>query len=497
VALAALAVCAGSLWSRLGPDHATTSLAQVGFDPRRLAHPFDYWNAVGCWSAMTVALLLALSAHARSALARGATLAGVCVAVTTAYLTYSRTTAAAVALAAVAAVACSRHRWRAALHAVVAGAGSLAVILAVRGAPAVADGTGTAGSGTIVAVLAAAMAACVGAAVATRADRLDRLRVPPRVTRGALALGLAGLAAVAVVLGPDAWDSFRSTTVVTSDDPAARLTSLAGERRLLWDDALGAFADHPLGGTGAGTFEFTWNRDPRRSEKAIDAHSLYLEALAETGLVGALLVVLALGALLTGAVRALARAPDGPAAGAAGAATAAFAVFCLFAGVDWMWESTAVVVLALVLAVLAQAGGAREAGRLELPRRFAVPAVAAIAVVVQLPSLGAAVALKSSQAAARRGDLREAYASASQAVAVQPWSAVGWLQRAQVLERGNQLEPAIEDARTATRREPDNWATWLVVARIEAKRGRTAQAVAATRRARRLNPASPAFRTAP
>ncbi|MGG7383030.1 hypothetical protein ACQ7B2_31280, partial [Escherichia coli] len=68
-----------------------------------------------------------------------------------------------------------------------------------------------------------------------------------------------------------------------------------------------------------------------------DAHSLYLELLAETGLPGALLVVVALGAMLVAAVRAPFRQRDAPSAGAGAGCAAALLVFCITAGVDWMW----------------------------------------------------------------------------------------------------------------------------------------------------------------
>ena len=109
----------------------------------------------------------------------------------------------------------------------------------------------------------------------------------------------------------------------------------------------------PSSGSGAGTFEFEWNRSPRWTHTVRDAHSVYLEALAETGLPGALLVVIALGALLVGGARCAFPAIVAVAAGAAAGCAGAFVVFVIAAGVDWMWESTAVTLLALACGMLA------------------------------------------------------------------------------------------------------------------------------------------------
>jgi O-Antigen ligase len=501
VTIAALAVCALALVSRLAPGLVASPLAQLGYDPRRLSYPFNYWNGVGCWSAMTVALALGASLYVRPAWLRGLALGGTCLAVTCAYLTYSRTAAATVVLAAAAVVVLAPARWRAALHVLAALAGSALVIAVVRGQPAIAEGSGTAGAGAVVVALAAVLAAAVALAVATRGERLDAIRLPRRVRRGALAATGVVVLALAVVAGPGlaqgAWDSFRGGEAPRSQDPARRLTSLGGERRLIWDVALDAFRAEPLRGIGAGTFEFAWDRSPDRTEAAVDAHSLYLEALAELGLPGALLVVLALGALLVGAVRGALRTDDPGAATARAGAAAALLVFCAFAGVDWMWESTAVAVLALVLAGLATAPSrAKSLARTPVGRRLVVLLLALVPLAAQLPGVGAADAISDSRGAAAAGRLREAYSDASRAVAVEPWSAEGWLQRALVLERGGRLPEAAADARAAAEREALNWSPWLVLARVEAKRGRWPAALSAARRARRLNPRSPVFAAA-
>ncbi len=79
----------------------------------------------------------------------------------------------------------------------------------------------------------------------------------------------------------------------------------AGDRKLMAADALHMWADHPLLGVGLGDFETAY--PPYQSlttDMWIDhAHNDYAEAAAETGLVGALLILSSLGLFLLLAFR--------------------------------------------------------------------------------------------------------------------------------------------------------------------------------------------------
>ncbi len=67
VATAAFAVVGVAVLSRLAPSMFPDALDVAGRFTRsdRLTFPLDYWNAVGAWGAMTVAVGIAWSAHAR------------------------------------------------------------------------------------------------------------------------------------------------------------------------------------------------------------------------------------------------------------------------------------------------------------------------------------------------------------------------------------------------------------------------------------------------
>ena len=118
-----------------------------------------------------------------------------------------------------------------------------------------------------------------------------------------------------------------------ADDAAARL----GERPWYWHVAWGEVAAAPVVGRGAGTFELAWLEEQPVPIFVRDAHSLYLETLAELGLVGLGLLVLALVPALVGASR-----------GASPAAAAAYVAFLVHAGLDWDWEMPAVTAAGLL-----------------------------------------------------------------------------------------------------------------------------------------------------
>ena len=94
-------------------------------------------------------------------------------------------------------------------------------------------------------------------------------------------------------------------------DPARVLRSNSGNRWVWWREAAGAFSDEPLRGWGAGSFPLVHRRYRENDLPVRQAHSVPLQFLAETGLVGALLALGGLGLLGWAAVARL-RPGDGP-----------------------------------------------------------------------------------------------------------------------------------------------------------------------------------------
>jgi len=128
-----------------------------------------------------------------------------------------------------------------------------------------------------------------------------------------------------------------------ADDMAARG---GGNRPWYWHVAWQEASEFPVAGRGAGTFELAWLQRQPIEESVLDAHSLYLETLAELGLVGLGLLALAFAPPLVAAFR-----------GTSAAAAAGYVAFLFHAGVDWDWEMPAVTVAGLLCgaAILCQA----------------------------------------------------------------------------------------------------------------------------------------------
>ena len=496
------AVCVLAVTSRLAPDwFPADAVREVYTETNRLNYPLNYWNAIAAWAAVTVALALPISAHARNPFARAGALAIVPVAVVVAYLTYSRGGALGIGFAAVLALALGRHRLVTLLHLVPAAAASALAIGAVRGEEAIAQATGTEGAGRVATVLFLGALVCAVAAALTSTGGVDeRLRIPARLGRPAAAVAALAVVVVGVVALPgpasEAWDEFRNEKQVTgtSDDPAARLTNLNGGRYEHYVTALDAFESEPLKGIGAGSFEFFWNRRSDQEGFIRDAHSLYLETLAELGVVGtALLLALLIGLLLAAAL-ALRHASNGFERGVSAAALAGLLVSLLHAGFEWIWEATA---SSVVLLLLAAAGAAalhgERAGPPAIGWRIGGTLVAVCAVLVQLPPLVSTSKVRESQAAVLAGDERAAAGAVQDAIAAEPWAATPYVQRALLAERAGLLGAALRDVDRAQEREPTNWRHPLLRARILAEQGRPRPALEAYREAKRLRPRSGRF----
>lgn len=487
----ALTVCLLALVSRLAPSAFPTDWAAQTFRADRLDYPFGYWNAIGAWAAMSAALALARSVHETSRPIRALSLGLVPVACVVAYLTYSRTAVAAVALALVLVLAMSRNRGTALIHAAAAAAGTGLAILAIRGAPQIANATGTAGVGPVVGALVFALGLGAVVAVLTAIRRTDDWRLSPRIGRPLGAAAAVMVILAAGVYGPHlasrAWHSFRNTGVTNAGaSNTSRLTNLSGTRYNLWSVALDGFTAHPSSGVGAGSYQLLWNRRQADTESVRNAHSLWLENMAELGIPGLALILILCGSALTVAIVARRRSNRRITAGASTALLCVFAVYLLSASVDWMWQSTAVTVFALagVAVLAARLSGPRPAWR--RPVRAGITALALVAGLVQIPGLISTIELRRSQAAARGGDPAQALAWANEAVGAEPWAASPYEQRALVLESDGQLASAAANERQAVTREPTNYVHWLLLSRIETERGRYTLALADYERARRL-----------
>ncbi len=492
-AAAAAFITLAALTRRLFPGTFGDDVIAEAFGSNRLSYPLGYWNAVGAWAGMTSALCLAWSAHARFWLWRGAALAVVPAAITVSYLTYSRASLGGTALGLIILFCASRNRVTLTAHAAVAAGFGVTAINAVRNAPEIAQATGGGGTGGIAAILLAGAAVAVLVGAATRRFGADDLRLGARQGRIAFTVAgvvaVVGLAGAAVTVGPDAWDQFKDTSSTRSDiDPSQRLRSLNGSRYDIWRVTLNEAQDNLVKGTGAGTWEYTWNQRGTSEEFARDGHSLYLEPLSELGIPGLLCVLLLVAAAAWALLLALLRATGESERGALAGATAACGAFFFGAGVDWLWESTAVAVLALVLlgATIASTGAA--AVRPRLAARIALAGAALALCLLQLPALVSTSEIRESQQAFATGDVSTALAHANDAIETEPWASAPYVQRALIRERTGDYAAAAVDLRHAAARSPEDWRIPLVTARVLARQGDAEAAIRAYRRAQSLRP---------
>ncbi len=175
--------------------------------------------------------------------------------------------------------------------------------------------------------VAVVVGACMVGAALLRAALLlaDRtiarsalVRSPPRRT---VRIGIGGGAAVlvlalAIALGAVGfahreYDKFiHGTHESHRTQTRDRLTDPANDGRLpLWRAALDIYRSQKLRGTGAGTYQQYYPRYRTERSYVVDAHSLYLQSLAELGIVGfvpILVVVLGILGGLASRIRAIA-----------------------------------------------------------------------------------------------------------------------------------------------------------------------------------------------
>lgn len=350
VLLAIVAIAVVGLTTRLSPG---TLVVEPGRAGARLAYPLTYWNAESVLFALGVVLALHLASGEQEPIAvRVLAGAALPVLVVAGYFPFSRGGVATAVIGIVAYAVLARPRRLVATLAT-AGPAVAATVATAYDADALATVGFAHGHGpsqghhvAVVLALCVAGAALARLAILPLERRLDGWRPTPALRRRAL-LAAAAAAALALAVGAVAIDApararaqyhafVRGNVVQESGDLRSRLASSGNNGRIaLWRVSLKTFGDHPAHGSGAGTFDLSWERRrPAGSFTARDGHSLYLETLAELGVVGGALLLVFLGALVVGPARNL-RAVDRH---AHAAVLAAGVALLAHAAIDWDWE---------------------------------------------------------------------------------------------------------------------------------------------------------------
>ncbi|MGO9974712.1 MAG: O-antigen ligase family protein [Solirubrobacteraceae bacterium] len=511
-----------SVLSRLHPQAfpANAQLAFLGTTAvRRLSYPLNYWNALAAFVAMGVPLMLAVSIGGRTILGKALAAATLPVCTLCLYLTVSRGGVLELAVGLAVFLLLVPRRLEAVATIAIAGTGGAILVWGASRRVAIRSGLETPaaihqGSHLLtIAIFVCAGVALLRAALALAERYYDRpaiLRVSPRATVASALTVAVIVLIVAIAAGAPGkiehqWTNFTQppgVVVPTSESTVfSRLSAINGNGRYqFWIAALHANATNPLLGIGPGTFRFWWAAHATTDGPVLNAHSLYFETLAETGIIGLVLIAGLLLWLMGVAVRRSLREPA-PLRLWIAAAAAGLAVFMAAAALEWVWQMAAIVAAALLMGAVIVAGRGEPTVEDPPPRRrwtgpaqravLAVTAIIAICAVA-VPLAGA-IAIRQSQQAAIDGNLNLAYRYSLDAQRVQPYAATPRLQEAVVLEADGELRAAAQDAQAATQNEPTNWQTWLTLARIDAERGAERQAIVAMRQAMKLNPRSTLF----
>ncbi len=437
----------------------------------RLSYPIGYWNGLGACAALGLVLLAWLLDAASP---RGRALAvGLMPAYwLTLYLTSSRGGFVAAAAGLIMVVALGERRFPRAFGVALGIVGGGVLVLAARGNSGFLAGADTSSARDYGVLMALATIACgaVLAFVRLRAGEwIERPRSGPRVNARLVVAGavVAGLLAVIAIDPASRYDEFqRPGFGASSFNPGQRsIVSANGTGRFqFWSAALHAWESSPVHGIGAGNYELYWNTHPDGEIVVVNAHSLYLETLAELGPVGLALVLgflFAGPALMVGRLR---RREDDELA----AALAIVATGAVSAALDWSFQVPAAFAPVVVGAgAMAAAGPSRSvAGLRSGLQRAAAVAVAWLAIGAGAVILVMEQALSASRDADRRGDLNAAVADARRAAGVAPFSAEPQIQLALVQLQARNAGAAQEAASRAIRLAPDDWRTWLVESQV-------------------------------
>lgn len=506
------------LGGRLLPEVITVTGASA--EGPRIRFPLGYWNANAAMAGIAIALLLWARRGAEWKPARWAATAALPACLIALYFCYSRGGVLAGAVAVAALLALSRHRLGHLLTLVLAIIASLPALMAVQSRRALADttfGPEVASQGAEVALIlvgstAALLLLLKGLNVVLKrrpswARPLVDASRHPRVLAGIGTVAcLAGLIAIAT-FGSSAWNEFSNPDLQFPERPESHFGELSGAgRHDFWRVAVDEFTEHPLTGTGAGTYAFSWRADRSIDLIVQDAHSLYLEAFSELGILGGLLM-LALIATLLGQAFAAWSSSRNRNRELAAVLTASMLAFALAAAYDWFWELPALGAIFFIAAgVLVSARCSRPLADQPDPSPksdgvrygFALSGIALgwVAIALMVGPLIMSFELNRSRDAAAEGRLADATEYALTARSSQPWAASPYIQLGGLAMLTNSYADALEYYHLAADREPDNWQIWLMLAGVAREAGEDSRADRYLERASELNPRAPEFQQA-
>jgi tetratricopeptide (TPR) repeat protein len=314
---------------------------------------------------------------------------------------------------------------------------------------------------------------------------------------------IAILGAAATINDPvgkvsDQYNSF--TELEPTVNGASRFTSGGGNRYDYWRIAWHQFSDNPLKGLGAGNYDRTYFLERETDEDVRQAHSIELQTLGETGLIGALLLGAFFVAVAIGAwKRAAAARTSSAETGVTVAALGMFTVWLAQTSVDWLHLIPGLTGIALGAAAIllrrgpdADAAAVRATGRSGLRP---VPAIA-LAAAVLIGALAILFIGRATLAERLRSNARselatqpaKALSSASESLSLNPDSPQGYYLKASAQARLGDYQGAKTSLREAIQREPRNYVSWALLGDLLTRRGAIDPAQKTYARASALNP---------
>jgi hypothetical protein len=508
------AVVGASFGARRGVAHGVAAALAVGaallgvvievkiltgttamFSGSRLIWPIDYANGTAAlvWLGLP-ALIAGAAAFRVRPVARALVAAVAALVLAVGLMAESRGGSIALVLTLVVcvAIATDRARFALTLAAIVMPVGALFGRLTAGLPGEVSSDAVTRGEAAIVAAAVAGVLVLLLAAVEhawpTRSERLGR-SIAIAVWAAVLVVGAS---AFVVHSGrPDdwlaaRWHEFQDPQVGASNP--ARFGNVRSNRYDYWRVAARSFEAHPLDGVAAGAFGVPWYRHRVVRDSVTDAHSWEAGALAETGVLGLLL----LGAGLLLPLVSLARARSERGGFASVALGGAAAYFVLHSSTDWLFLIPAVAIPAFVaLGVCAAAAGLSE--RLAQGWQRAAVAVASLLALLVAVPVYLSTSLTARAEAQAATSTTHALDTLSLAERTNPWAFQPKIVRSNILLEAGRPAEAIRAARQATRSAPQMWLAWATLAAAEQAAGHRAATARALERTRALSPLGSRF----
>jgi O-antigen ligase len=482
----------------------------------RLQYPLGYWNGDAILFSFAAALAVWMSRRSLSNALRWFSIGALPAVLLALYFTHSRGGILTLMVGLGTLIVLSRDRLWYLATLLVAAVLTLPAIVAIHSYPELSNNYNfppIVGQGLKAgAILLAGTAVTVLAIWAMR--RLEKRNPAPvrralaisrdrRVLGGIAIAGLVAVAIAAALYGGTAWKKFTSTDLKS---PSGLAEASSRGRTQYWEVALDAFGEKPITGQGAGTYQFAWDQHRTIDMNNTEAHSLYLQALDELGIVGGLLALgLVLFLLWTGFTAW--RAAGGRERELYAILLGVSLAFAVGAAYDWFWQLAvigSVFFMATGILVAARCGQlwraraaarAREGAAVETDgesRRFGLTiAGLAVAWLTMLALTGPLLVdheIHASTDAAQEQDFESAVNHANTARSIEPWAATPYLQLGLLAQAQGQYPEAIHRFGQAIDREDQNWTYFYLRAKAEHQAGQNEAAQNDLNEAKRLNP---------